>query len=452
MKIKNKSALAQNSLLEKDRKARGLVLDVLDKILENADPVLAVKRFLKLRGSKLVAGGLEFNLNDFNNIYVIGAGKAGGGMAEATESILGEKIQGGVVSIPLGSSKGRCLKRMKFNEATHPVPTRSCVNGSVRMLGLASTATEDDLVIVLLSGGASSLMTLPYKGVELGDLKRVTTALLRAGASISELNAVRKHLSAVGGGRLARACYPATVLSLIISDVVGDRLDVIASGPTAPDPTTFKDALEVLEKHGLLENFPEIKAHLKRGYDGEIPETVKQGDMVFKRVYNFIISTNETVLEEAARNFTSSFDVKILSTNVSGEAKKTGAWLGERLMGAKKQRKPLLILAGGETTVKVRGKGKGGRNQELVLGALSRFKGEGIALASIGTDGIDGVSEAAGAIIDGGSLKKAKSLGLKPVEYLEDNNSEAFFKKLNDLIITGPTGTNVNDVFVAILI
>jgi glycerate 2-kinase len=273
---------------------------------------------------------------------------------------------------------------------------------------------------------------------------------------IGEVNAVRKHLSDIKGGRLAKACYPATVISLIISDVVGDLLDTIASGPTVPDQSTFEDAVNVLKKYDLMNRFPRIKRHFEKGLEGRLPETLKQNDKVFDRVNNFLISTNAIVMERVVKVTSGRYDATILTSSLEGEAREVGKRLRSLAMREKKARhsksRPKVILAGGETTVAVKGDGKGGRNQELVLSAMEGLEGDGVVIASIGTDGIDGASDAAGAIADGKSRSRAVEQGLNILKFLDRNDSYNLLKKLSDLIITGPTGTNINDIAVIVIV
>ncbi|MFQ5800522.1 MAG: glycerate kinase [Candidatus Hydrothermarchaeales archaeon] len=456
MEIKNKTALIGNGQTMRDRRAREIALEVLERILREADPKIAVKNALRLVGNELDVRGVRFNLEETENIYVVGGGKAGGGMAEVLEEILDGRISKGLVNVPEGTKGRYRASRIELNEASHPIPNESGAEGVKRMLQIADEAGEDDLVIVLISGGGSALLPLPSEGLSLNDMQKVTEALLKSGAVIDEINAVRKHLSEIKGGKLAAACYPATIVPLIISDVVGDPIDVIASGPTAPDQSTYEDALRILEKYGLMEEFPKIKGHLEKGLQKKIPETLKSKDRVFNRVHNFLISTNEIILRKVLKDISGQHDTKLLTTNLEGEAKDVGEWLGAVAMKEKGLKKgaagPRIILAGGETTVTVKGRGEGGRNQELVLGAMSGLKGEGLCIASIGTDGIDGVTDAAGAIIDGKSYEKAVQMELSPGEYLDNNDSNTFFKKLDDLIMTGATGTNINDIAVVVLV
>jgi glycerate-2-kinase len=456
MAIKGIEVLIKNGLSERDKRARRIALDVLEQVLAEADPKVAMKKSVRLGGSVLMVKESSFDLKIFENIYVIGGGKAGGGMAEAVEEVIGDKISSGFVNILDGTKTRFETERIMLNESSHPVPNERGVKGAKRMLEIARNAGEDDLVIVLISGGASSLLPLPTGELGLGDVQTLTGALLRSGAVIDELNVVRKHLSDIKGGRLVQACHPATVVSLIISDVVGDPLDVIASGPTVPDPSTFEDAVNVLKKYDLIDRFPKIKRHLKKGIEGGFPETLKQNDKVFFRVHNFLICANKTVMEKIVEGTSGRYDTTILTSSLEGEAKEVGKRLGSLAMKEKKARdsksRPEVILSGGETTVAVKGDGKGGRNQELVLSAMDRLSGDGVVIASIGTDGIDGASDAAGAIADGKSHFRTVELGLDTGKFLDRNDSYNLFKKLGDLIITGPTGTNINDIAVIVIV
>jgi len=293
----------------------------------------------------------------------------------------------------------------------------------------------------------------------LDEIRKTTQLLLTSGAAIQEINTVRKHLSRIKGGQLARAAYPASVISLLISDVVGDSLDTIASGPTSPDPTTFSDALAVLERYELSGKVPrKVLDHLKRGAEGKIPETPKPGEECFRNVKNVIVASNSVAIEAAGRvGKAHGLNVSVLTTSMQGEAREAGAWLASIARGVieagRPVPKPALRLSGGETTVTVRGKGIGGRSQELVLGAAMGISGlENVTIASFPTDGVDGPTDAAGAVADGFTLKKAESLKLDPTSYLERNDSFWFFKKLGDIIVTGQTGTNVMDMAILIYV
>jgi glycerate-2-kinase len=340
-----------------------------------------------------------------------------------------------------------------LNPAGHPIPDEGSINGAKEMLRILSKADERDLVIVLISGGGSALMEYPMEGITLEDLREMNRLLVLSGADIREINTVRKHVSRVKGGRLAEAAYPARVVSLIISDVIGDPLDTIASGPTAPDETTFQDAWEVLRNYSLVEKMPQsvIKV-IKDGMEGRIPETPKPGDPIFENVTNMIVANNLKAVQTAEGVLRSlGYNTLVLGSRVQGEARHIGKMLAGLASSIKNEGIPLsppaALLMGGETTVTVTGDGVGGRNQELVLGAVRQIAGlDGVVVASIGTDGIDGSSEAAGAICDGHTLERALREGLKPEEYLKNNDSYSFFSWLGDAIITGPTLTNVMDL------
>ncbi|MFV2040436.1 MAG: glycerate kinase, partial [Candidatus Hydrothermarchaeales archaeon] len=313
-RIKNIKGLIENAESAGDKFAREIALTLLERVLTEADPKVAMQRALQLEEGELKIQGQVFDLEAYDKIYVIGGGKAGGGMAESVENLLGERISGGWINIPTGTKKRYKTKIIVLNESTHPVPNEAGVKGSKRILEIAQGAGEKDLVIVLLSGGASALIPYPTEGLSLSDMQDITGGLLRSGADIVEVNSVRKHLSKVKGGRLAQACYPATVVSLIISDVVCDPLDVIASGPTAPDPTTYDDASSVLEKYRLTKDYPKITKYLEKGGQGMFSETLKDGDACLPKTHNFLISTNKDVLHTVADEFKDRYDIQIFST------------------------------------------------------------------------------------------------------------------------------------------
>jgi len=351
------------------------------------------------------------------------------------------------------------LGKIKFVEAGHPLPTEAGIKGAEEMVDFVGGLEPRDLVVCLLSGGGSALMTLPVDGISLDELRETTQLLLKSGASIQEVNAIRKHLSKIKGGQLAKAAHPAKVVALIISDVVGDRLDTIASGPTYPDPTTYSDALAVIEKYGLTEKVPRnVLKRLKLGAGGKVPETPKTGEKYFLNTFHEIIASNADAVEAAAEAGKShGFNVSILTTAMQGEAREVGAHLAatakEVMKAGKPVSRPAILISGGETTVTVKGDGTGGRNQELVLSAAIGISGlKNVAVASFSTDGIDGPTDAAGAVADGFTHERAEHLGLDPAAYLEHNDSYNFFKELGDLLTTGPTGTNVMDVTCLILI
>jgi hydroxypyruvate reductase/glycerate 2-kinase len=327
------------------------------------------------------------------------------------------------------------------------------------IIHLLTRADEETLVLCLVSGGGSALLVSPYEGLDLGAKQEVTDLLLRAGADITELNTVRKHLSRVKGGRLAEIAYPAELISLIISDVIGDKLDVIASGPTAPDSSTFPDALGIIRKYEIEQKIPENVMNLvNKGLKGLIPETPKQGSRVFEKVHNIIIGNNHKALIAAKETAESlGCESKITSSDITGEARDIGKGLADKAKQIKDSlsrgpREAICLISGGETTVTVKGKGKGGRNTELALSFAKEIKGlQGITLLSAGTDGTDGPTDAAGAVVDGNTVTEAKSLGLDPDVYLKRNDSYTFFKQIDSLLITGPTGTNVMDVQILLI-
>jgi len=457
IKIKNKKQLIENGETRLNRKARALALRSLESALNAVDSKHIIKSKLLLRDSTLHVNGYSFDLKRFKNVYVVGGGKASGSMAEALEEILGKHVTNGLVNVPHGSKQNTRI--IKLHEASHPVPDEAGVEGTRRMLEMAEQAEEDDIVICLISGGGSSLMPMPRGEISTADKRDITDALLKCGATINEINTVRKHISGFKGGWLAKRAYPATILNLILSDVVGDPLDFIASGPTVPDSTTFGDATKVLKKYVLWDKSPgSIIKVLSEGEKGTIPETPKANDNAFKKVFNVVVGNNR-LASITAREYLKSegLNTLLLTATMEGEARHAGVMLAstarEVSVSGNPIPKPAGIIAGGETTVTVTGKGLGGRNQEIALAAAQKLKDmDGAVVASLSTDGVDGPTDAAGAIADGKTLTRAGEIGLNPEEYLAENDSYHFFLKLNDLIITGPTGTNVNDVSVIVVL
>jgi glycerate-2-kinase len=455
--IKNKKELAKNGETQLNRKARRLALNSLEYALNAVDSKQIIKSKIQLQNSSLHVNGYSFDLKKFNSVYVIGGGKATSSMAEALEQILTTYITNGLVNVPHGTKyKTRVIK---LHEASHPIPDEAGVEGTRRMLEIAEQAKENDLVICLISGGGSSLMPLPRGEISIADKREITNALLKCGATINEINTVRKHISGFKGGWLAKKAYPATVLNLILSDVVGDPLDFIASGPTVPDSTAFSDAVEVLKKYGLWDTAPaSIKKVLSDGEKHTIPETPKANDEAFKKVYNVVVGNNRFASLAACEELKSEgLKTLLLTAVLEGEARHVGTALAsiarEVSLSGNPIPKPAGIIAGGETTVTVTGKGLGGRNQELALAAALKLKGaDGMVIASLSTDGIDGPTNAAGAIVDGKTLARAARARLTPEKYLAENNSYNFFSKLDDLIFTGPTGTNVNDISLIVVL
>lgn len=459
IRIKNKGNLIEKGETELKRKARTLALESLEYAINAVDPQGIVASKLSLKDSILQIEGHNFDLTKYKHIYVVGGGKASGPMAEALEEILGKHITTGVVNVPYGSqSKTRIIK---LNYASHPLPDTAGVEGTGQMLEIAEKATADDLIICLVSGGGSSLMSCPHEGISLEDKRELTVVLLRSGATINEVNTVRKHISGFKGGWFAKKAYPATILNLILSDVVGDSLNVIASGPTVPDSTTFGDARVVLEKYNLWATTPSsVQRFLFDGEKGVLEETPKAQDKAFEKVTNVVVGNNRTASLAICQYLrTQGLNTILLTSTLEGEARCVGTVLSsianEVLISGNPMPKPVAVVAGGETTVKVTGNGLGGRNQELVLSAALKLKDtddSAVVIVSVGTDGADGPTDAAGAVVDGATCRRAAKLGLNPARFLAENGSYNFFSKLGDLIFTGSTGTNVNDISLIIVL
>jgi len=462
LRILNEEELLRNAVDLSDKEARYIALEALKAGVDAVDPRNAVKNFVRSDGYVLKIGNedLSFNLNGVGRVVVVGGGKASGAMAEALEEVLDDRLDAGFVNVLKGTGADFKVRRVQLNEAGHPIPDEAGLEGSRKIIELLQGLHESDLVFCLISGGGSALMPLPAEGISLQDKKNVTNMLVnRSPATIEEINAVRKHLSVLKGGQLARLAYPATLISLILSDIVGDPLGSIASGPTAPDPTTFNDAVAVLKRYNLWADVPEpVHKRLEAGLRGDIPETPKPGDKVFDKTHNIIVGNNRLAASAACREAQKhGLHTLLLSSLIEGEARHVGtAYAGiakEVVASGHPVQKPAAIIAGGETTVTVTGEGRGGRNQELTLSAALKMIGlKGAVIASIGTDGLDGPTDAAGAVVDGQTFNRARCMGLNPLDYLKKNDSYTFFKKLNDNIITGPTKTNVNDLAIIVVL
>ena len=438
--------------------SRQALAEALNGALLAADPRTILKNKLRVRENELRIGTLSFKLSKFQRVLVIGGGKATAAMALETEKILDGRVTGGSVNIPAYTKPWPKSKLIRFNPASHPIPNEDGVRGVKNMLQLVGRPSQEDLVICLISGGGSALMPLPSTGILLSDKQKTTNLLLKSGAKIDEINAVRKHLSDFKGGRLAEKLYPATVLSLIISDVVGDNLESIASGPTVPDDPTYADAYKIIQEHGLWRAVPSsVRKRVQKGKEGKLPETPKKSSRIFKRVHNVLVGTNKESCQAAAHVLeTKGYHSLMLSTRLQGEAREVGKVLAGICHSIRENQlpaaPPAAVVAGGETTVSIHGKGRGGRNQELVLSAASSIRGDpSILVSSIGTDGVDGPTGAAGAVADGNTVERGLRIHMDPDSYLRENNSYPFFERLNDLVITGPTGTNVNDIFIAMV-
>jgi glycerate 2-kinase len=430
---------------------RSDALRIFYSALKASDQKEAVLRHVRVSDGVLFAGKRRYRLDEFRNIYLTGAGKASARMAVAVERLLGKRITGGLLNVKHGHVAK--LRRIRLNECGHPVPDEAGVHGAQEIGNIAAKAGEDDLLICLISGGGSALLPFPAQPVTLAEKQDTTQLLLRSGANIHEINTVRKHISSIKGGQLAALAWPAQVLSLILSDVIGDDLDVIGSGPTAPDSSTFLDALAVLEKFGLTNLVPPpVSERIRAGVAGEIPETPKS----LERVQNLIVGSNQLALDAAAGAARGlGYRPLILSSFIEGEtrdvAKVHAAIAKEVLSSGRPVKRPACVISGGETTVTIKGNGLGGRNQEFALAAAMDIAAiSGVLMLSGGTDGSDGPTNAAGALCDGTTIARAEKLGLNAADFLARNDSYHFFEPLGDLIKTGPTGTNVMDVRLAL--
>ena len=430
---------------------------IFEASLAAADPILLVRRSLQLDRAILQAGKRLYDLARYSNLDVVGAGKAAAKMACAVEALLGERIAGGIVIVKHGHSIP--LKKLKIVEAGHPIPDPAGIKATEAIIRLLRRTQKNDLILCLVSGGASALLSCPVVGLSLQDKQRTTQALLNCGARIQEVNAIRKHISGIKGGRLAELAYPSTVLSLILSDVIDDSMDNIGSGPTAPDSSTFADCLSIIDRYGVGDMIPlAVTTFLKKGAAGEIADTPKADNPIFQQVQNLLIGNNQLALvaaKEKAQAF--GYNTLILSSSVEGETARVAidhvVSARDVLSSSSPVRPPACIISGGETTVTIRGAGLGGRNQEFALAAALEIDGlNGIVVLSGGTDGTDGPTDAAGGIVDGTTVQRARDQGLNARSYLERNDSYPLLKAVDDLLITGPTLTNVMDLRLILIV
>ncbi|GAP12484.1 glycerate 2-kinase [Longilinea arvoryzae] len=421
---------------------------VLAAALDAVDPQQAVLRALQNDPQ------ISASLSGYRRVLAVGAGKAAYPMALALEQALGDRLERGLVVTKDGHiPTPNALRRIRAVEAGHPLPDERGAQAARQIADLLNGAGLHDLAFCLISGGGSALLTAPAPEIPLADLQQLTTLLLRSGAPIQRINGLRKHLEILKGGGLARLAAPARVITLILSDVVGDPLDAIASGPTVPDSTTYAGAWHTLEEFGLLASAPpSILARLRHGLEGRIPETLKPGDPVFARVSCLLVGSNALAADAAAREARSlGWNTAVLTTQKEGEARTVGAELAELARQVLREGLPVpapaCLILGGETTVTVRGSGRGGRNQEAALGAVAGLAGlPGVLVVSLATDGGDGPTDAAGAVASGETQARAAALGLDPEEALLDNDAYPLFDALGDLLKPGPTRTNVNDL------
>ena len=428
---------------------------IIKAALDAVDPGNAVKKHLSIKGKVLRCATHTFDLSDYRKIFVIGAGKAAAPMAAAVEDIFKDLLSGGIVVVKDGHV---CpVKKTTILEASHPVPDERSVKAANAIMELVEKNADDTtLFINLISGGASALLSAPAPGITLDDKQTVNRLLLECGAEIQEINAVRKHLSAVKGGNLARLAGSSTMLSLVISDVIHDRLDTIGSGPAFPDRTTWQDARNILEKYDLWDRVPEsVQKRIEQGIAGKIPDTPCENDPSFMGVTTCVIASNrQALMAAAAEARRAGYDTLVLSSSISGEtihiAKMHAAIAREITETGNPAPPPCCIISGGETTVTMGEKhGTGGRNQEFALAAACEISGlENLLILSVGTDGTDGPTDAAGAMVTGDTLRKARGKGLDALKYLETHDAYTFFRALDQLVITGPTMTNVMDIHV----
>ncbi len=432
------------------RERRALVTRVMSAALSAVEPGEAVRRALRRDGDRLEVGARTYHLSRYRRVLLVGAGKAGAPMAAAVERVLGDRVREGLVVVKDGHLGPTRVARLR--EAEHPVPDERGVRATAELVELVGASGPDDLVVVVISGGGSALMLLPAEGITLADMQRTTDLLLRAGATINELNTIRKHLEQVKGGGLARLAAPSDVLALVLSDVVGNPLDVIASGPTVPDTSTFEDAGAILDEYGLWDQLPEsVAGRLRAGRAGEVPDTPKPGDPTFARVQTIVVASNELAAEAAVQQARAEgLAALLLTTYVEGEAREVGKVVAslarEEVARGGPLPRPCCLVLGGETIVRVRGRGTGGRSQEVALAACETLAGLDALVAALATDGTDGPTDAAGALADGSTLARARALGLDRHHFLAENDAYHFFEPLGDLLLTGPTNTNVNDL------
>jgi glycerate 2-kinase len=431
-----------------------ILSEIFNAALKSIDPYKAVSRHT----DEIIK---SYNSGKYENLYVLSFGKAASAMARASIDFLDKLVTGGIVITKYGHTGGLKEKhRLKIFEAGHPVPDETGYNATKDIIRLLENSDEKTYILCLISGGGSSLLVAPYNGISLKDKQDTTRLLLNCGADIFELNAVRKHISLVKGGRLAAISAAPAIESLILSDVLNDRLDVIASGPFIPDETTFKDAFNVIQKYSIDREIPKnVLELLQNGIRGHIPETPKRGDPVFDKVSTRIVGNIAKAIEAAKEKAEQlGFNVEVVDKAIHGEAREAGSRLARRALKVKTKMiqensgRSVCLISGGETTVTVRGHGIGGRNMELALAFAVEIDGKnGITFLSAGTDGGDGPTDSAGAIVDGDTVLKGRANGIDPEIFLQNNDSYNYFKKTDDLLITGPTGTNVMDLQIALI-
>lgn len=446
MLFKNRDQIIKNGKTPEIKEARRDILDIFKSAIDAVDSYKAVKS--KFDGNNIVLRSQTLDITDFKNIYLIGFGKASVGMAKAVCDSINIKSGTVITNDPNQKMKASCVTTLV---GSHPIPDKNSIDSTEQILDIVKNCKEDDLLIVLISGGGSALLCKPR--INLTDLQKTTVLLLKSGANIKEFNTIRKHLSFVKGGQLA-SLTKCTIISFIISDIISDPIEFIASGPTHPDPTTYSDAKNILIKYDLWTKVPPlVRDIIDKGIINKIPETPKKNDSIFLRVYNYIVANNDIACKSAEEKAEElGYKTMLLTTHLEGEAKDVGRYLLEKTINYLTNAKKMVFISGGETTVTIKGKGKGGRNQEMVLSSIKELSDKDIIFSSFATDGIDGISDFAGAIADAYTLSRARKKNLDPVFYLEQNNSFEFFNSLKDALETGPTGTNVMDIQILIKI
>lgn len=444
------------AILANNPAVREPLLAILAAALAAVDPYAAVQAQMQRRGDRLTVAGKTYDLAAYRHVYLLGAGKAGAPMAQAVEAVLGDRLTAGLAVVKLGH--GGPTEKVEIVEAGHPVPDAASVVAGARILDLARRATAEDLVIAVISGGGSALLEAPA-GLTLADLQATTAALLASGAAIDEVNCLRKHLSAIKGGQLARAVQPATLVALVLSDVVGSPLDVIASGPTVPDQSTWSEAWAVVERYGLAQRLPAaVTSRLQAGLAGALPDTPKPADPLFANVQTAIVGDNRVAALAACRQAAAlGYNAQLLTTFLEGEAAEVAKFavaLGREVQASSHPvAAPACLILGGETTVTLGPQpGHGGRNQELALAAaLALAGGAGITVAALATDGTDGPTDSAGAIVDGGTVARGRASGLDAAAALRGHDAYPYLAAVGDLLLSGPTQTNVNDLVVVMV-
>ncbi|MFO8020766.1 MAG: DUF4147 domain-containing protein [Promethearchaeia archaeon] len=471
MNIKNRNTLISKRLKKSTLELREIGLNALEKAIDAVRPKNLMKDTLKIQDSTLWVVNDQYPLEDLENLYIIGGGKATANMAHYMEKVLKEhnyQNYKGVINTQegLNTDRSSVSSKIKTNPASHPIPDEKGMKGVKEMMSLITESTKSDLIICLISGGGSSLLPLPVNGITLDDLKIVNSLLLDSGASIHEINALRKHISSIKGGNLAKYIYHesgAQVIALIISDVIGNDLDIIASGPTVPDNNKFNDALNVLKKYNLIQKIPHsVLQFVKKGTEDPEMETPKEGDKCFQNIHNYLIGSVESSVKTVKQYLNSiSFDVECFSSEISGEAEDFGNQIYELLQTAAQKIMPnknsdkKALIGSGELTVTIKGDGIGGRNQEMLLSFADYIKGKKLPVNFLvigaNLDGIEGNSKAMGALVDNRVIQMTRQLDLKTDLHLKENDSNTYFKKVKAEIITGPTGCNVNDLIFIIL-